>query len=315
MKKSLILLIALLLLCSGCADTLRKTADHAANAPVTARDDRAATDATSATSAPATAAPTSPASLLPLLTARSVTPSDPQNTAGRATQRREHSYGVSDGTAPHAISAEAQRFFTQRGYPAIVYDDKASAKTLYLTFDCGYENGCTAKILDILKEKQVPAAFFCTLDHIRSDPELIGRMIREGHIVGNHSATHPDFSGLSRTAMAKEILDCENELRTKFGYFSPYFRFPMGAYNENALELVGELGYTSVFWSAAYADWDPEAQKGADYARETVLARIHPGAILLLHAVSPDNALALGDIIDEARAEGYEFRALTAYGK
>ena len=114
--------------------------------------------------------------------------------------------------------------------------------------------------------------------------------------------------------MAQELLTNENELRTRFGYFSPYFRFPMGAYNENALELVGELGYTAVFWSAAYEDWDTEQQRGADYAFDTVTARLHPGAILLLHSVSVDNALALGRIIDHARAQGYEFRPLTAYG-
>ena len=311
MKKLLILLLGMTLVLSGCADAMRKSADHAANAPVTAPDDRTTA---AASTAPESEPATSPFTNLPLLAARNAQPKDPQNTAGRSTERREHSFGVSDGERPHEISVAAQTYFKEKGFPAIVYDDAAKEKVIYLTFDCGWENGCTADILDVLKEKKVPAAFFCTLDHIRSSPALIARMIREGHIVGNHSTTHPDFSTLSRARMAQELLTNENELRTRFGYFSPYFRFPMGAYNENALELVGELGYTAVFWSAAYEDWDTEQQRGADYAFDTVTARLHPGAILLLHSVSVDNALALGRIIDHARAQGYEFRPLTAYG-
>ena len=182
---------------------------------------------------------------------------------------------------------------------------------LYLTFDCGYENGYTFDVLDVLKEKNVSAAFFCTLDHIKAEPELISRMIKEGHIVGNHSDNHPNFSKISRTEMAEEIQSVENHLREKFGYSSPYFRFPEGAYSDSALDLVQSLGYKSVFWSLAYADWDTSAQKGKDYAFDTVTARLHPGAIILLHSVSADNAAALGDIIDYALSQGYVFKPLT----
>ena len=135
-------------------------------------------------------------------------------------------------------------------------------------------------------------------------------MITEGHIVGNHSDTHPNFSAITRTEMAKEIENVENYLRTHFGYSSCYFRFPQGAYSESALDLVNNAGYTSVFWSSAYADWDTNNLKGKDYAFNTVTSRLHPGCVLLLHAVSQDNADALGDIIDYARAQGYEFRHL-----
>ena len=113
--------------------------------------------------------------------------------------------------------------------------------------------------------------------------------------------------------MADEIAECDNYLRENFGYTSSFFRFPEGAYNENALELVDSMGYTSVFWSCAYADWDVNAAKGGDYAFETVTSRLHPGAVILLHSVSPDNAEALGRIIDYARQNGYEFKALTEY--
>ena len=111
----------------------------------------------------------------------------------------------------------------------------------------------------------------------------------------------------------KEIKAFDDYIRTNFGYSSPYFRFPKGEYSDCALDLVGSLGYTSVFWSLAYADWDTSAQKGAQYAVDTVISRIHPGAVILLHAVSSDNAQGLGEIIDTARSMGYEFRSLDEY--
>ena len=212
---------------------------------------------------------------------------------------------------PHENSLNAQKYFNQKNFNAVSIDTVTQEKVLYLTFDCGWENGYTAKVLDILKEKNVPAAFFCTLSNIKAEPELTARMIKEGHIVGNHSDSHPDFSKISRTQMAKEIENCDNYLRENFGYTSPYFRFPMGSYSDCALDLVSSLGYKSVFWSVAYADWDVSDVKGKQYAFETVTSRLHPGAIILLHSVSPDNAEALGDIIDWARKQGYEFRSLS----
>lgn len=238
------------------------------------------------------------------------TVNDPENTRGISTEKKEHSYGVAKDGKPHHISQTAQKYFESTGYKAVCYDTKSTEKVLYLTFDCGWENGCTDKVLDTLKEKKVPATFFCTLDHIKSSPELIARMINEGHIVGNHSAKHPDFSEISRQRMADEILACENYLRENYGYSSKFFRFPEGSYNENALELVSSMGLTSVFWSCAYADWDVNSTKGGQHAFNTVTARLHPGAVILLHSVSPDNAEALGNIIDWARNNGYVFKSL-----
>lgn len=235
---------------------------------------------------------------------------DPENSRGLSTEKKEHSYGVAKNGEPHDISKTAQKYFESTGYKAVCYDTKSTEKVLYLTFDCGWENGCTQKVLDTLKEKKVPAAFFCTLDHIKSSPDLISRMIKDGHIVGNHSAKHPDFSEISRQRMADEILECENYLRENFGYSSKFFRFPKGSYTENALNLVDSMGMTSVFWSCAYADWDVNDTKGGQYAFDTVTARLHPGAIILLHSVSPDNAEALGNIIDYARNNGYVFKSL-----
>ena len=239
------------------------------------------------------------------------TASDPDNARGLATARIDHSFGVPKNEQPNEISVTGQQNLRKMGSKAVIYDVDTTEKVLYLTFDCGFENGQTAKILDVLREKQVPAAFFCTLYHIRQQPQLIARMIEEGHIVGNHSDTHPDFSSINRAKMAQELEAVENELRTKFGYSSTYFRFPEGAYSENALDLVESLGFTPVFWSSAYADWDTANPKGGDYAYRTVTARLHPGAVILLHAVSPDNAAAMADIIDTAREMGYTFRALS----
>lgn len=235
---------------------------------------------------------------------------DPNNTRGLSNKKISHSHGPASGGKPHPTVVAFQDNFDK--YGALTLDRKSTGKVLYLTFDCGWENNnITARILDTLKEKNVPAAFFCTLEHIKSQPELIKRMITEGHIVGNHSKTHPSFPSISRTQMKNEIEETENYLRQHFGYAAKYFRFPGGEYSDNALDLVASLGYMSVFWSVAYSDWDVNQQKGKQYAYDTVMSRLHPGAVILLHAVSKDNADALGDIIDSARKQGYEFKALT----
>lgn len=281
-----------------------------ANAPVSVADERTTSIFSMTETQPDK---TSPLTKRKILAPSVFTVNDPNNSRGIPTERIEHSFGVAKNGTPHQNSVGAQNFFESKGYKAVCYDTKSTKKVLYLTFDCGWENGYTGKVLDVLKEKQVPAAFFCTLEHIKSSPDLIARMINEGHIVGNHSANHPNFAEIDRQHMADEILECDNYLRSNYGYTSNFFRFPEGCYTENALELVGSMGYTSVFWSCAYADWDVNAAKGGGYALKTVTSRLHPGAIILLHSVSPDNAEALAEIIDFARQSGYEFKSLTEY--
>ncbi len=237
------------------------------------------------------------------------TVTDAENTRGLSTKKIAHSFGVSKNGVVHDISKESQAYFEKNNFNAVTYDSSGE-KVLYLTFDCGYENGYTTKILDTLKEKNVKAAFFCTLTNIKDEPELIARIINDGHILGNHSTTHPSFDEISRTQMAKEIEECDNYLREYFGYTSPYFRFPKGEYSQSALDLVNSVGYKCVFWSLAYNDWNTDAQKGGDYAFNTVTARLHPGAVILLHSVSADNAQALGRIIDYAQSQGYTFKTL-----
>ena len=237
---------------------------------------------------------------------------DPNNSRGLSEAKKEHSHGPASGGKAHHTVEAFQDLFDRFG--ALTLDRTSSEKVLYLTFDCGWEyDNLTSVILDTLRDKQTPAAFFCTLDHIKKQPALIARMIREGHIVGNHSDTHPSFPSISRTQMVREIENTENELRASFGYCAKFFRFPAGEYNESALDLLQSMGYRSVFWSVAYNDWNIEQVQGAETARKTVIDRLHPGAVILLHAVSKDNAAALGQIIDDAQAQGYIFRALSDY--
>ncbi len=238
---------------------------------------------------------------------RVFSPTDPENTRKLSNTVKNHSFGVAKNGEPNSISVNNQEYYSQFGAFTL---DTSGKMTLYLTFDCGYENGYTEQILNVLLEKNVPAAFFVTLPYLKSSPEIAARMIKEGHTVGNHSATHPNFSTISRTQMATEIQRVDDYLRQHFGYSAPYFRFPEGACSENSLELVCSLGFTSVFWSTAYSDWDTQNQKGADYAYNTVTARLHHGCVLLLHVASKDNAAALGRIIDYALENGYEFVTL-----
>ncbi|MEG0978618.1 MAG: polysaccharide deacetylase family protein [Oscillospiraceae bacterium] len=242
-----------------------------------------------------------------------MTASDPENTRGLDTTGHGYGFGVSTGAKPHSISVNNQKIFDS--YGAIALDTKTKKKVLYLTFDCGYENGNTAKILDVLTEKKVPAAFFVTLPYLKENlgQKMAVRMINEGHIIGNHSTTHPVFPDISRQKMASEIEMCDNYLRTKFGYTSPYFRFPTGEYSDSSLDLVKSLGYTSVFWSVAYLDYDTKNQPSSEKAMQTITSRLHPGAVILLHAVSSANASVLGDVVDWAREQGYTFVPLSDY--
>ncbi len=190
-----------------------------------------------------------------------------------------------------------------------VYLDHSGEKNLYLTFDEGYENGYTADILDTLKEKNVQAVFFVTQPYVESEPELVQRMIDEGHIVGNHSVTHPSFPEISFEECQQEIIGLHNYMKENFGYEMSLFRFPMGEFSEADLKVVQDLGYRSVFWSFAYRDWLVDDQPDPQEAITTIESKCHPGAIYLLHAVSQTNAQILGQVIDDLRRQGYTFCA------
>jgi Predicted xylanase/chitin deacetylase len=178
---------------------------------------------------------------------------------------------------------------------------------VYLTFDQGYEIGYTAKILDVLKEKHVPAVFFCTFDYVRDEPELVRRMIDEGHVIGNHTMNHPSMPDVSPEVCVKEITDLHNIVLENFGETMTLFRPPMGEFSEKTLAITKNCGYKNIFWSFAYADWDTEKQPEPEPSKEKVINAAHPGAIYLLHGVSATNAEILSDVIDGIRAKGFEF--------
>ena len=179
--------------------------------------------------------------------------------------------------------------------------------TICLTFDEGYENGYTEQILDTLAEKDVKAIFFCTYDYVTENPKLVLRMINEGHILANHSYSHYNMTEIDLETAQEEITLLHDYVEENFDYTMRYFRFPEGVFSEQTLAQAAELGYTSVFWSFAYADWDVSNQPDEDAALETITASTHSGAIILLHAVSETNANILGSVIDEIRQQGYEF--------
>ncbi len=181
-------------------------------------------------------------------------------------------------------------------------------KVITLTFDEGYEEGYTPAILDTLKEKGVTATFFITGDYARRQPELVKRMIDEGHRVGNHSWSHYSMPEISVDEMKKEIMDLHEYVITNFGIQMTEFRPPKGEYSELSLAVTGDCGYKSVLWSFAYADWDPDDQPEKEASLQKMIDRLHPGAIYLLHAVSETNTAVLGDFIDSAREAGYVFK-------
>lgn len=182
-----------------------------------------------------------------------------------------------------------------------------SKKKICLTFDEGYENGFTPSILDTLKEKDVRAIFFVTYDFAKDNPKLIRRMIDEGHIVGNHTYRHYTMDEVSEDVAIEEIQYLHSYIKDNFNYTMSLFRFPKGEFSEQTLGIVEEQGYKSIFWSFAYADWDPNAQSDEGEALEKICSSTHDGEIMLLHAVSKTNAVILGQVIDNVREQGYEF--------
>ncbi len=209
----------------------------------------------------------------------------------------------SDGNPPQVGTKAAELLSEYNG----LYIGNTEEKTLYLTFDEGYENGYTDDILDTLREKNVKAVFFVTGDYFEQCPELIRRMVEEGHEVGNHTMNHPSLADVSRSEAENEILELSRQFKDKYNKEMRFLRPPKGEYNETVLQVSQSLSMRCLMWSFAYQDWLVNKQHGADYAFKMVTDNLHNGAVLLLHAVSKDNTEALGNIIDEARAQGYTF--------
>ena len=212
-----------------------------------------------------------------------------------------------EGQAPIGNAGKAQL----KQYDAAYIGDTED-KVLYLTFDAGYENGCTEKILDTLQKHQVKAAFFLVGNYIEKNADLVRRMAEEGHIVANHTMHHPDMSKLSdRAAFSKELTDLEALYKETTGKDMPkYYRPPQGIYSEENLKMAKELGYKTVFWSLAYVDWNNDAQPTAETAFSKLLPRTHNGAVVLLHSTSSTNAEILDQLLTKWKDMGYRFGTL-----
>ena len=224
---------------------------------------------------------------------------------------KSENWGLGFGTEgkPPTGNASAEEL---KKYNAYFIGD-TTQNTIYLTFDCGYENGNTELILDALKKHDVKATFFVVGNFLETSPEIVKRMIAEGHTVGNHTYHHLDMSSISSMdAFKKETQDVENLFEQITGTpITKFYRPPQGKYNIENLKMAQELGYHTFFWSLAYVDWYQDKQPTKDEAFGKLLKRIHPGAIVLLHSTSSTNAQILDELLTKWEEMGYTIKPLT----
>ena len=188
-------------------------------------------------------------------------------------------------------------------------------KYVYLTFDNGYEAGYTNQILDTLKENEVKATFFITAHYLNTASEIVERMIKEGHIVGNHTVNHKSMPEITDEEIKEEVMKLHQAVYEKFGYEMKYIRPPRGEFSERSIITTNNLGYRHVMWSFAYVDWDEKNQPNEEKAKKTVIDNLHNGEIILLHANSKTNANILDSVIKEIKAQGYEIKSLDEFKK
>lgn len=191
----------------------------------------------------------------------------------------------------------------------------SNSKKVYLTFDAGYEAGYMEKILEVLKQNDVKACFFITAHYLNTQPDLVKRMIDEGHIVGNHTVNHKSMPEIDNDTINKEIMNLHTAVYDKFGYEMKYIRPPKGELSERTIAYTNSLGYKTVMWSLAYDDWDESKQGREAYGKSKVLDNVHNGAVILLHSNSKDNSNILNDVIKGVREMGYEFESLDNFEK
>lgn len=222
----------------------------------------------------------------------------------------EVNWGLSFNTATGIPTGSASQEELQ-AYNAL-YLGNTGQKIIYLTFDAGYENGYTAKILDTLKKHGVPATFFLVGNYLKTEPELVKRMVAEGHTVGNHTMTHPDMASIAdKDAFSKELTELEDLYESVTGEkMKKLYRPPQGKYSPENLKMAQELGYRTVFWSLAYADWNNDAQPTKQEAFDKLIPRIHNGAVVLLHSTSATNCEILDELLTKWEDMGYSFGKL-----
>lgn len=193
------------------------------------------------------------------------------------------------------------------------YVEETQEKKIYLTFDCGFENGNTPAILDALKKHNAPAAFFIVGNYMETSPDLVKRMVAEGHTVGNHTYHHPDMTKIGdKEAFSKELSDLETLYEKTIGApMAKYYRPPQGIYSESNLKMAQDLGYKTFFWSLAYVDWYQDQQPSHQEAFAKLIPRIHPGAVVLLHNTSKTNGEILDELLTKWEELGYSFHPLS----
>ena len=189
----------------------------------------------------------------------------------------------------------------------------SETKTIYLTFDEGYEAGYTEEILKILKQNDVKATFFLTAHYVNTQENLVKQMIEEGHIIGNHTVNHKSMPSLTEEEIKKEVMDLHQSVDEKFGYEMKYIRPPKGEFSEKTLMVTNALGYKNAMWSFAYEDWNEEKQPDENQAKEKILNNLHNGEIMLLHGNSKTNTNILDSMIKEIKNRGYEFKSLDEF--
>lgn len=239
-----------------------------------------------------------------------LTAPDPKAQNTSAILSSDGNWGLSfpeEGKSPvaNATAEELKPFDTY-------YMEDTQEKKIYLTFDCGYENGNTENILDALKKHHAPATFFVVGNFLKSEPQLIQRMVDEGHIIGNHTWSHPDMTKISTLdSFSKELSQVEDLYKETTGKdMVKFYRPPQGKYSQENLKMAQELGYKTFFWSLAYVDWQQDQQPGKEEAFDKLLGRIHPGAVVLLHNTSSTNGQIMDELLQKWEDMGYTFHSL-----
>ena len=302
MKKSLALLLVAMLLFAGCATRAGQPQEIAYPT---------ATDVENERVEPPPAPPTPPPAALPPQAPppEPAPPPGPDFDAISQLSAEAHGWGhggpVDERNRSHGALLFQQRYSHLGGHFI-----KPDSERIYLTFDQGYEYGFTPMILDTLKDKNVPAAFFLTMHFAREHPDLVQRMVDEGHLIANHSTRHRNFPNMTLQDAMDDVMELHNFVKDNWGIEMTYFRFPEGSFSEQTLALLQSLGYKSVFWSFAYRDWETDNQPLTIDAINLMTTRAHPGGIYLLHSVSRTNAEVLGKVIDLLRGDGFELARL-----
>lgn len=234
------------------------------------------------------------------------------NGRATATATGADNWGLSFQTQgqPPVANASAESL---RDYDAYYVGD-STAKMIYLTFDAGYENGYTAPILDALKKHKVPATFFVVGHYLETAPDMVKRMVEEGHTVANHTYHHPDMSSIAdKAAFRQELTAVEDAYQQIVGQAMPkMYRPPQGKYSVANLQMAKELGYSTYFWSLAYVDWYVDKQPTREQAFDKLISRIHPGAVVLLHSTSATNAAIMDELLTKWQEMGYTFDSLSS---